>query len=204
MSYVTQQATGGAIGKSISKGMEQQLGLRLSNLFQHGGHRVPGMTHGDDFVVTGPAHRSQAQHCRGSQQTEKSSAVGQWKVTKQQNRRVHWQGKRSGAPARSRHIDVTDDEPEPLDQTKSSNHTSQVARCLFFGQDRADMTCTTPYSRAWQVEKRERQRRQLFNFERTGDEVTTQSVSETLQGNTKVIKCGRDTAWQSQVECIHM
>ena len=183
------------------------------------------MTHGDDFVVTGPAHRSQAQHLRSSQQTEKSSAMGQWKVTKQQNRRVHWQGKRSGAPARSRHIDVlvkdlglehgnsvqtpavhdvTDDEPEPLDQTKSSNHTSQVARCLFFGQDRADTTCIIPYSRAWQVEKRERQRRRLFNFERTGDEVTTQSVSETLQGNTKVIKCGRDTARQSQVECRHM
>ena len=36
--------------------------------------------------------------------------------------------------------DATDDEPEPLNQTPSSNYRSQVARCLFLSEDRADMT----------------------------------------------------------------
>ena len=34
----------------------------------------------------------------------------------------------------------TDDEPEPLDQTQSSNHRSQVEICLFLSQDRAAFT----------------------------------------------------------------
>ena len=34
--------------------------------------------------------------------------------------------------------DVTDDEPGPLDQSQTSRYRSQVARCLFFSQDRAD------------------------------------------------------------------
>ena len=36
--------------------------------------------------------------------------------------------------------DVTDDEPGPSDQSQTSRYRSQVARCLFFSQDRADMT----------------------------------------------------------------
>ena len=36
--------------------------------------------------------------------------------------------------------DVTDQEPEPLDQTQSSQYRSQVARCLFLSQDRSDIT----------------------------------------------------------------
>ena len=42
--------------------------------------------------------------------------------------------------------DVTDDEPEPLDQAQSSNDRSQVERCLFLGQDRTDMSNPTHQS----------------------------------------------------------
>ena len=35
---------------------------------------------------------------------------------------------------------VTDSETEPLDQAQHSKYSSQVARCLFLSQDRADMT----------------------------------------------------------------
>ena len=34
-----------------------QLGLSSKSLFRHEGHRVSGMTHGDDFLVTGPTDR---------------------------------------------------------------------------------------------------------------------------------------------------
>ena len=34
-----------------------QLGLSSKNLFHHGRHQVSGMTHGDDFVFTGPTKR---------------------------------------------------------------------------------------------------------------------------------------------------
>ena len=37
--------------------------------------------------------------------------------------------------------DVTDSETEPLDQAQHSKNSSQVARCLFFSYDRADITC---------------------------------------------------------------
>ena len=33
---------------------------------------------------------------------------------------------------------MTDEEPEPADQTQSSKYKSQVSRCLLFRQDRAD------------------------------------------------------------------
>ena len=36
--------------------------------------------------------------------------------------------------------DVTEEEVEPLDQMQSSKYRAQVARCLFFSQDRADIT----------------------------------------------------------------
>ena len=36
--------------------------------------------------------------------------------------------------------DETDDEPKPLNQTQSSNYRSQIARCFFLSQDRADIT----------------------------------------------------------------
>ena len=36
--------------------------------------------------------------------------------------------------------DVTDEEPEPLDQVRHSEYRSQVGSCLFFSQDRADVT----------------------------------------------------------------
>ena len=37
-------------------------------------------------------------------------------------------------------LNATDEEPEPLDQAQHSNLRSQIARCFFFSQDRADIT----------------------------------------------------------------
>ena len=39
------------------KTVEYQLGISLNNLFRQEGDRVSGMTHGDDFVLTGPTER---------------------------------------------------------------------------------------------------------------------------------------------------
>ena len=36
--------------------------------------------------------------------------------------------------------DVTESEAEPLDQAQHSKYRSQVARCVFLSQDRADIT----------------------------------------------------------------
>ena len=52
--FGTQQASGSVIGKSTSKAGDIQLGLSSKHLFRHEGHRVSGMTHGDDLVLTGP------------------------------------------------------------------------------------------------------------------------------------------------------
>ena len=77
------------------------------------------------------------------------------------NRRLHW-GKRGTAYQDDpRHVDVfvkdfgleqgnsvqtpathdvTEEEPEPLDEVQHIQYRSQVARCLFFSRDRADIT----------------------------------------------------------------
>ena len=49
------------------KSSGDQLGLSLKKVLRHEGHRVSGMTHGDDFVVTGRRSpcRCQEQNCRG-------------------------------------------------------------------------------------------------------------------------------------------
>ena len=36
--------------------------------------------------------------------------------------------------------DVTESEAEPVEQAQHSKYSSQVARCLFLSQDRADIT----------------------------------------------------------------
>ena len=43
--------------------------------------------------------------------------------------------------------DVTEEEPEPLDQFQHSRYRSQVARCLFFSQHRAGCTFIVNESR---------------------------------------------------------
>ena len=52
-----QQAIGSVIGKSTSKSWECQLGFSSKKLFRHEGYRVSGMSHGDDFMGTGPTDR---------------------------------------------------------------------------------------------------------------------------------------------------
>ena len=46
------------------------------------------------------------------------------------------QGNSVQTPARH---DVTEEEPEPLDQVQHGRFLSRVARCLFLSQDRADV-----------------------------------------------------------------
>ena len=54
MAHVTQQTTGSAMGKNISKVGDTKWELNSNKLFRHEGQRVSRMTHGDDFVVTEP------------------------------------------------------------------------------------------------------------------------------------------------------
>ena len=82
-----------------------QLGLSSKNLLRHEGHRVSGMTHCDDFVVTGPTNRladlknKNLQECTHSKHM--SPVTGRQKASKRANRRLHWLKVRSGGSARS-------------------------------------------------------------------------------------------------------
>ena len=68
---------------------------------------------------------------------------------------------------------VTDEGPEPADQMPPSKNRSQVARCLFFSQNRADMTSvvnvvtahedTSKLKRPVNCLERERQLRRIFS-----------------------------------------
>ena len=53
----TQQAIGSVSGKGTSKSWGYQLGLSSKNLFCQERNQVSGMTHGDDFVLTGSTER---------------------------------------------------------------------------------------------------------------------------------------------------
>ena len=90
--------------------------------------------------------------------------------------------------------DATSEEPEPSDQVQHSRYRSQVARCLFFIQHRADVTfivnelCQRMSNPAQQslaklkvlvrYVKRERQLGQEFSHVRMVEEVTTFSDSD--------------------------
>ena len=84
--------------------------------------------------------------------------------------------------------DVTEEEPGPLDQVQDSECKSQVARCLFLNQDRADITfianelslqMSNPTQQSLAKSKRrEGQWGQIFNHERIVEEVTTFSDSD--------------------------
>ena len=89
--------------------------------------------------------------------------------------------------------DVTESEAEPLDQAQHSKYGSQVARCLFLSQDRADnihcervvsedvepdqqnMATLKRLVRYW---KRERQWGQVFSNGKMANEVTTFTDSD--------------------------
>ena len=67
------------------KSWRYQLGLGSENLFRHEEHRVSGMSHGDEFVATGPTDRlaHKRTNLQGEPKSEqKSSVMGQPKATK--------------------------------------------------------------------------------------------------------------------------
>ena len=82
-----------------------------------------------------------------------------------------------------------EEEPEPLNQVQHSKYRSQVARWLFFIQDRADKTfivnglcqiksnptqhCFAKLKRFVRYLKRERQWGRIFRYGRLVEEVTT-------------------------------
>ena len=112
---------------------------------------------------------------------------------------------------------VTDDEPEPLDRTQSSNYRSEVARCLFFSHNRPHRTfivhelCQSMSnfthrslaklrSQTLEARKAVRTHCQLWNM---GEEVMTYSDPDWAGcKETQVLKLLRDMARQSHVESI--
>ena len=93
-----QPATGSAIGKSMSRNGGFQLGLSSKNLFHHKENRVSGLTHGDDFVLTGPTKRlTEFENEMTSVYPIKAKIIslGSPKSIKTLNRRLHWERKES-------------------------------------------------------------------------------------------------------------
>ena len=129
-------------------------------MFHHKKNRVWGLTHGDDFVLTGPTKKLTE---IGMKMTSaypikaKIIGCGSPKSIKTLNRRLRW-GKRGIVYQNDpRHVDVLvkdlglehgnsvqtpatpdvteEEESEPLSQVQHHKYRSQVARCLFFSQD---------------------------------------------------------------------
>ena len=141
-----------------------QLGLSSKNLFHHKENRVSGLTHGDDFVLTGPTKRlTEFENEMTSVYPIKAKIIslGSPKSIKTLNRRLHWGKEGIVYQHDPRHIDVLvkdlglengnsvqtpatpevteEEKPEPLSQVQHHMYRSQVARCLFLSQDRADI-----------------------------------------------------------------
>ena len=117
-------------------------------------------------------------------------SYGSSKSIKTLNRRLQWGrlvkdlGLEHGNSVQTATHDVTEEEePEPLSQVQHSKYRSQVARCLFFSQDRADISfivnelcqrMSSPIQqRLVRYLKRERQWGQIFGYGRLVEEVTT-------------------------------
>ena len=117
--------------------------------------------------------------------------------------------------------DAIESEAEPLDQAQHSKYRSQVARCLFLSQDRADITfivnelchkMSNPnrqsvenLKRLVRCLKRERQWGQVFSYRKMANEVTTihRLRLGPLQRDSKVVTFRSDTAGQPHSEGIH-
>ena len=142
-----------------------QLGLSSKNLFHHKENQVSGLTHGDDFVLTGPIKRlKEFKNEMKSVYPIKAKIIsfGSLESIKTLNRRLHWGKEGIVYQHDPRHIDVLvrelglengntvqtpappspaeEEESEPLSQNQHHKYRSQVARCLFLSQDRADIT----------------------------------------------------------------
>ena len=173
---------------------------------------MSGLTHGDDFVLTGPTKRlTEFENEMKSVYPIKAKTIsfGSSKSIKTLNRRLHWGEEGIVYPHDPRHIDVLvkelglengntvqtpaapnateEEKSEPLSQIQHHKYRSQVARCLFLSQDRADITfivnelCQTmsnpsqqslaKLKRLTRYLKRERQWRQVFKYGKSVEEV---------------------------------
>ena len=138
-----------------------QLGLSSKNLFHPQENRVWSLTHGDDFVLTGPTQKlMEFERKMKSVYPIKAKIIGHGspKSIKTLNRRLHW-GKRGVVYKHDpRHFDVLvkdfglehgnfvqtpatpdvteEEESEPLSLVQHHKYRSQVTRCLFLSQDR--------------------------------------------------------------------
>ena len=181
------------------------MGLSSKNLFHHKENRVSGLTHGDDFVLTGPTNKlMEFERKMTSVYPFRAKIIGYGspKSVKTLNRRLHW-GKRGIVDVLVEDLglergnsvqtpatpDVTEEEEsEPLSQDQHHRYRSQVARCLFFSHDRADITiivnelCQKMSSpnqqslvkleRLARYLKRERQWGQVFEHGKLAEELT--------------------------------
>ena len=134
-------------------------------MFHHKGNQVSGLTHGDDFVLTGPAKRlKEFEKEMKSVYPFKAKIIGfgSLESIKTLSRRLHWGEEGIVYQHDPRHVDVLvrelglengntvqtpaapnaaeEEKSEPLSQTQHHKYRSQVARCLFLSQDRADIT----------------------------------------------------------------
>ena len=142
-----------------------QLGLSSKNLFHHKENQVSGSTHGDDFVLTGPTKElMELERKMTNVYTIKAKIIsyGSPKSIKTLNRRLRWRKRGIVYQHDPRHADVLvkdlglehcnslqamatpdvmeEEESEPLSQVQHQQYRSQVSRCLFLSQDRADFT----------------------------------------------------------------
>ena len=207
---------------------------------------MSGLTHGDDFVLTGPTKKlveSETKMTSVHPIKAKIIGYGSPKSIKTLNRRLHW-GKPGIVYQRDlRHVDVLvkdlglehgnsvqtpatpdateEEESEPLSQDQHHRYRSQVARCLFLSQDRADVTfivnelcqrmsgptqqSLAELKRLVRYLKRERQWGQVFEKGKLAEELTvfTGLGLGRLQRNPKVIKRRRGDARWSCLESVH-
>ena len=81
-----------------------QLGLSSKNLFHQKEDRVSGLTHGDDFVLTGPTKKlMEFERKRTNVYPIKAKIIGYGspKSIKTLNRRLHWEEARNRVSTRS-------------------------------------------------------------------------------------------------------
>ena len=190
-----------------------RLGLSSKNPFHHKEHQVSGLTHGDDFVLTGPTKRLMEfdKEMKKVYPTKAQIIIfGSSESIKTLNRRLHWGREGIVYQHDPRHVDVLvrefglengntvhtpaapnaaeEEKSESLSQVQYHRYRSQVARCLFLSQDRADITfivnelCQTmsnptqqslaKLKRLVRYLKRERQWGQVFKYEKANEEVT--------------------------------
>ena len=136
-----------------------QLGLSSKNLCHHKENRVSGLTDGDDFVLTGPTKKLMEFERKMtsvyptkakimSYETPKSIKTGESEelfismIPDTLTLLVKDLGLEHGNSVQTPATPdvMEEEESEPLSQVQHQQCRSQVARCLFLSQDRADVT----------------------------------------------------------------